>query len=150
MTSTNQTTSLSTEISQSIENWLAALRSKNPEAIVACFAPESTAYTLAPPLAHTYGGEHQREFLENWYPRFQGPMGFEITQPTIVASDDIAYCHFMKQLSATTAEGESFSFWYRVTLGLRRIDGDWKIVHEHESVPFHMDGSFLAATELIP
>jgi ketosteroid isomerase-like protein len=148
MTSTNESTSLSTEISQSIENWLAALRSKHPDAVVACYAPESTAFTLAPPLAHTYGGEYQREFLENWYPGFQGAMGFEITEPTIVASDDIAYCHFMKQLSAATAEGESFSFWYRVTLGLRRIDGDWKIVHEHESVPFHMDGSFLAATEL--
>jgi hypothetical protein len=28
--------------------------------------------------------------------------------------------------------------------------GTWKIVHEHTSVPFHMDGSFRAATDLTP
>ena len=26
--------------------------------------------------------------------------------------------------------------WVRATLGCRRIDGDWVIVHDHESVPF--------------
>ncbi|HEX8345849.1 MAG TPA: nuclear transport factor 2 family protein [Actinoplanes sp.] len=45
---------------------------------------------------------------------------------------------------------ESFSLWHRSTLGLRRIDGDWVIVHEHQSVPFEMDGSFLASTGLQP
>jgi len=26
--------------------------------------------------------------------------------------------------------------WVRATLGLRRIEGDWRIVHDHESVPW--------------
>lgn len=26
--------------------------------------------------------------------------------------------------------------WVRATLGYRRIDGAWRIVHDHESVPF--------------
>jgi ketosteroid isomerase-like protein len=44
----------------------------------------------------------------------------------------------------------SFTMWYRVTLGLRRIDEQWLIVHEHTSVPFYMDGSFRAAVDLAP
>jgi ketosteroid isomerase-like protein len=37
-----------------------------------------------------------------------------------------------------------------MTLGCRRIDGAWKIVHEHASVPFAMDGSFRALVDLKP
>lgn len=38
----------------------------------------------------------------------------------------------------------------RVTLCLRRVGSAWMIVHEHESVPFYMDGSFRAAVDLQP
>jgi PhnB protein len=38
----------------------------------------------------------------------------------------------------------------RATVGLRKIDGKWSIVHEHLSVPFYMDGSYRAAVDLKP
>jgi SnoaL-like domain len=38
----------------------------------------------------------------------------------------------------------------RQTLSFRKIDGEWKIAHEHASVPFYMDGSFRAAIDLKP
>ena len=28
--------------------------------------------------------------------------------------------------------------WWRATQGFRRIDGKWRIVHEHSSAPFDM------------
>jgi hypothetical protein len=31
---------------------------------------------------------------------------------------------------------------------LRRVDGRWRIVHDHSSVPFYLDGSYRAAVEL--
>jgi ketosteroid isomerase-like protein len=37
-----------------------------------------------------------------------------------------------------------------VTLCFRKIDGEWRITHEHESVPFYMDGSVRAAVDLEP
>jgi SnoaL-like domain len=40
--------------------------------------------------------------------------------------------------------------WFRQTLCFRKINGAWTIVHEHESVPFYMDGSFRAAIDLKP
>jgi ketosteroid isomerase-like protein len=57
----------------------------------------------------------------------------------------------MTRLTATPqGMTESFTLWYRSTLGLRRTDGRWQIVHEHESVPFEMDGSFQASLGLQP
>ena len=40
--------------------------------------------------------------------------------------------------------------WFRSTLGFRKIGGEWKIAHEHELVPFLMDGSDKAALDLKP
>jgi ketosteroid isomerase-like protein len=38
----------------------------------------------------------------------------------------------------------------RETVCLLREDGQWKIVHEHTSVPFYMDGSLRPAFDLEP
>ena len=40
--------------------------------------------------------------------------------------------------------------WMRSTLAFRRAGGAWKIAHGHSSVPFRMDGSYRAATDLQP
>jgi DNA-binding transcriptional ArsR family regulator len=40
--------------------------------------------------------------------------------------------------------------WTRSTLGLKKVDGDWKIMHEHNSAPLYMDGSGRAALDLQP
>jgi ketosteroid isomerase-like protein len=53
-------------------------------------------------------------------------------------------------MKATTAKGAKVDLWFRQTLGLLKIDGSWKIAHEHSSVPFYMDGSFKAAVDLKP
>jgi PhnB protein len=53
-------------------------------------------------------------------------------------------------MQGTKTDGTAVDLWFRGTLVLRRTDGGWKIVHEHESVPFYMDGSFGAAIDLAP
>jgi ketosteroid isomerase-like protein len=53
-------------------------------------------------------------------------------------------------MKATTANDAKVDLWFRQTLGLLKIDGAWKIAHEHSSVPFYMDGSFKAAVDLKP
>lgn len=42
------------------------------------------------------------------------------------------------------------SFWMRETVALERAAGKWRIVHEHTSVPFYMDGSLRPAFDLQP
>jgi PhnB protein len=50
-------------------------------------------------------------------------------------------------MSGTKTDGENVELWLRETLGLRKIDDKWKIAHQHESVPFYMDGSYKAAVD---
>ncbi len=39
-------------------------------------------------------------------------------------------------MSGTLANGPQVDMWVRATPGCRRVDGAWRIVHDHESVPF--------------
>ncbi|HVH07431.1 MAG TPA: nuclear transport factor 2 family protein, partial [Myxococcota bacterium] len=47
-------------------------------------------------------------------------------------------------------EGPRTDVWVRATFGFRKLDGAWILTHEHRSVPFYMDGSERAATDLEP
>ena len=40
--------------------------------------------------------------------------------------------------------------WFRTTVVLKKVSARWQIVHEHDSVPFYMDGSLRAAVDLQP
>jgi PhnB protein len=53
-------------------------------------------------------------------------------------------------MTGTKTDGERVDLWFRFTVGLRRTAVGWQITHEHESTPFYMDGSGLAATDLTP
>jgi ketosteroid isomerase-like protein len=53
-------------------------------------------------------------------------------------------------MQATSTSGKRVDLWTRATIGFRKIDGRWLVVHEHVSVPFHMDGSERAALDLKP
>ena len=64
--------------------------------------------------------------------------------------NDVAFSHSLNRLHGTKTDGVKGGLWFRHTFGFQRIDGAWKIAHEHESVPFYMDGSYKAAVELKP
>ncbi len=53
-------------------------------------------------------------------------------------------------MTGRKTDGEVIDLWRRQTFGLKRVRGAWKIVHEHSSVPFYMDGSYRAAIDLKP
>jgi len=113
-------------------------------------APSVVAYTLAPPLVGDSNG-HDPKGLEAWLQGFEAPPRRAVTELEITADGDVAFATSLDSMTATPRGAtESFTMWFRVTLGLRRIDGRWLVVHEHTSVPFSMDGSFRAAVDLEP
>lgn len=125
-----------------------AHRRKDAAAIAACYTPDAVIYNLAPPLArHGIDLGELNAWLDGW----DGPVAREPHDFRVTVSGDLAVAHGLYRLAATTkAGGHAVSLWMRATVGLRRAGGDWRIVHEHTSVPFHMDGSFRAAVDLAP
>ena len=50
------------------------------------------------------------------------------------ASGDVGFCWFVYHVSGTLQTGEEIDMWVRATLGCQRIDDEWQMVHDHESV----------------
>jgi ketosteroid isomerase-like protein len=136
------------EIRAIIESVSKAHHDKDATAIIAPYAKDALIADLAPPLTHIGIDPGQKAaWLDTW----EGPIGHEARDFKIEVSDDLAFCHGFYRLSGTPrTAGKPIGFWMRATVCLRRIEGVWKIVHEHESVPFYMDGSLRPAFDLEP
>ena len=121
---------------------------KDPEGIAAPFAPHAVIYDLEPPLMHDgVSVERKRKWLAGW----DTPLELIARDFKVTVSGDHAYGFGYLRLSGTPkAAGRPVSFWMRATMCFGRIDGKWKIVHEHTSVPFYMDGSLRPAFDLEP
>jgi uncharacterized protein (TIGR02246 family) len=139
-----------TQIRELIETRAAALKTGDAETIVSYYAPEVVQFTLAPPLQQNTDARDPEQ-LRAWLATFEAPPSREVTRLQVTAGPDAAFATSLDCLSATPkGMTESFSLWHRVTLGLRKVDGQWLITHEHQSVPFEMDGSFRASVGLRP
>jgi len=128
-----------------------AMRSRDAERLVSWYTPDAVICDLAPPLRRTGAEVHDADRLRKWFATFDGPIEFEVRDLAVTAGDDVAFCHSLNRLAATPhGAPEGFNLWFRSTLCLRRIDGSWRVAHEHTSTPFYMDGSFDAALDLQP
>jgi ketosteroid isomerase-like protein len=137
-------------ISKIIETRVNALRAKNADGIMSLYAQDNTMFILAPPLQYTKENSPGIKGVEDWFATFHGPLGYEIRDLKIALENQIGFSHNLCHLTGTKTTGEKVDIWYRETLCFRQIDGQWKIVHQHESVPFYMDGSGKAAVDLKP
>jgi PhnB protein len=130
-----------------IEGAWRALGAKDAASALAHYAPGALHYSLAPPLR---SAPPDARALAGWFATWRGGIGHEIRDLEIAASGDVAYCTSLNRMTGTKTDGEPVDLWFRATVGLRRIDDRWLIAHEHESVPFYMDGSYRAAVDLKP
>jgi ketosteroid isomerase-like protein len=127
-----------------------AITKGDAKAALAPLANDVVVYDLPPPLL--YQGDEARsvEGLEGWFDTWDGPVQVSIDQPTIMVSDDLAVAFGLLRMRGTKKKEGPVDQWSRSTVVLARRDGDWRIVHEHNSFPMKMDGSAKAATDLKP
>jgi ketosteroid isomerase-like protein len=79
-----------------------------------------------------------------------GEVIVELAQLSITVGGDAAFCHCLEHIRGTRNDGEGQNMWTRSALGLKKIDDAWKITHEHNSVPFYLDGPECPALDLHP
>lgn len=149
MTGGNTKATSGAQIRALIDEWANGLRAKNVDGVMSHFASDLVQFDMAPPLKYA-GRDALKKGLKEWFSSWKGPIGYEIRDLAITAGEDAAFCHSLNRLSGTKTSGEKGDVWFRHTLCFRKIDGEWKIVHAHESVPFYMDGSYKAAVDLKP
>ena len=127
---------------------VSAMKKKDAKGAVAGYAPGAVTFSLAPPLQNP---APDATYRQNWFNGFDGPLDFEIRDLHVRVGGDVAFTRSLTMLSATPhGMPGAFTLWFRETIGWVKVDGEWKIEHEHASTPFHMDETFRAAIDLEP
>ena len=131
-----------------IDAWATAFRAKNIDGLMANHSPDIVLFDLPPPLQYR-GADAYRKNWQEWLPTLEGPIGCEIRELSVTAGDDVAFSHSLNRISSKRTDGETTDVWVRVTVGYRKLEGEWVVTHEHVSVPFYMDTG-KAACDLKP
>jgi ketosteroid isomerase-like protein len=115
-----------------------AVRAKDVEAMISHCAPEIATFDLVPPLKHE-GADALRELWAKTLAAFVPPLEYEVHELDLVVGRDVAFSRSVNRFGGTRSDGKRIVNWLCSTIGLRKIDFQWKVVHEHVSVPFDME-----------
>jgi uncharacterized protein (TIGR02246 family) len=127
------------QVRELTRRWLEAVHSRETAAVMACYADDVIAYDLFAPTKVTGAAAYQKNF-ETWFACCKnGPPSYEIKELDVVAGDDVAFCRSLNRMTGPNSEGKEEESWIRVTVCFQKRGGEWKVVHEHVSVPLDME-----------
>jgi uncharacterized protein (TIGR02246 family) len=113
-----------------VEDWARAVRAKDMDGALAHHADDIVIFDAPLPL-QAQGMEEYRKSWELFFAHSPGgPGSFEVTGLRILAGDSVAYGHAILRVLDSEA---------RLTIGLRKQDGEWLVAHEHHSYPLQLD-----------
>jgi ketosteroid isomerase-like protein len=117
-----------------IEAWAAAVRRRDVAGILRNHASDIVMFDVPPPF-QSKGIEAYRETWNSFFSWTSDPIPFDIVDMTVTAGGDVAFAFAAMQCAGPGAEGVHEGLDFPLTVGLRKIGGQWTIIHEHHSVP---------------
>jgi uncharacterized protein (TIGR02246 family) len=126
---TTQTTTVQSVFDQYVD----AVKASNAETLLSLYADDVHVYDLMAPFER-HGKESSRELIEAWL-NDGGQQDCSIEDLEVIEEGDLASARASIRYGYTGEDGTKHTMWNRGTWTLRRIDGEWKIIVEHTSVP---------------
>ena len=117
-----------------VENWASAVRAKDFEGILAYHSADMLMFDVPPPM-ECKGIEAYRETWNLFYSAQPNPIAFDIQRMDVVSGSEVAFVTALMQCAEKEKDGERIKLDFRLTIGLRKIAGQWTVVHEHHSIP---------------
>ncbi len=115
------------EIAQMLDRWTAAVRAHDLEGATRDRSPDIIMFDVPEPL-QARGIDAYRETWRLYFTN-EGAQRFALEDTHIVAGNDVAWVSAtLRCTMADHPEG-------RLTIGLRRVAGQWVVEHEHHSFP---------------
>ena len=121
-------------IRELIENWANSVRTKDYPGILAHHSADIVMFDVPPPFESRGIGAYRKTW-DLFYSAQPEPVSFDIQRLEIIASADIAFAMALMQCAETGKDGERLKLDFRLTIGLRKIDNQWIVMHEHHSIP---------------
>lgn len=118
--------------------WAAAVARQNMEQIMAFYADELVAFDAVAQLQFSGKAAYQAHWQECMEICSGGHSKFELRDLTIQQNDQLAFSHALVYCEGSNEKGETQGCWMRLTQGWQQQQGQWRIIHDHFSVPFDM------------
>jgi ketosteroid isomerase-like protein len=133
---TQQNVTPESHIKALLEAWADAVRRHDVPAILAYHEPDMVMFDLPPPLQCR--GIKAYEQTWDLFFRYNKPgTAFEFQELAVTAGQDVAFAVAIMHCGPGSSPNpkDKDGFLFRLTVGLRKVGGDWRITHEHHSVP---------------
>jgi ketosteroid isomerase-like protein len=120
-------------IRQLIEDWAAAVRSCDMNKILAHHSADIVMYDVPKPF-QSVGIDAYKKTWDLFF-TYARPSVFDIQEFHVIADQNVAFCFATIKCADKSNSTEYVDLEFRLTIGLKKVAGQWTIVHEHHSVP---------------
>jgi uncharacterized protein (TIGR02246 family) len=117
-----------------IERWARAVREQNRERIRADHDPDIIMFDVPPPLL-SWGLDAYMATWEKFLSWSEKPVAFDFHDVKITAGKDVAFATAIGRCAGVDPNSKREELEFRLTICFRKIDGRWRVMHEHHSVP---------------
>lgn len=118
-----------------LDEWTRATREGRHDDILKNHLRDLVIFDVLPPLEYVSAAAYRGSW-DDWQPAAQGQIRFELEDLSVAAGAEVGYAFGLLQCGGTLPGDRSFRDTVRATFCLRKIDGAWKVAHQHISKPF--------------
>ena len=122
------------EIRNLIERWSGAVRNENRAEIRKDHDADILMFDVPPPF-QSRGIDEYMATWETFFSSSEKPVRFNFTDIEVTAGADVAFATAVGHCVNIDKKGQREPLDFRLTMGLRKIGGRWRITHEHHSLP---------------
>lgn len=124
-----------TEIRNLLEDWAKAVRAQEVEGVLARHTDDMVMFDVPPPVVVKGIDAYRETWPEffKWQREYEG--SFDIVSLDITAGDEVAFAIAILRCGSKAELQKDNTPRLRLTIGLRKENGQWQIAHEHHSFP---------------
>jgi ketosteroid isomerase-like protein len=121
-----------TAIRELVGRWAAAAHDGDLETVLADHAEDIVMFDVPPPEDGVRG---LAAYAETWPGFFEWQRGacFDLLSLEVVASADVGFAYGLLRCGTPEELAADPDRRLRLTIGLRKVEGRWTVVHEHHS-----------------
>jgi uncharacterized protein (TIGR02246 family) len=134
MTNGKSTSQDEAEIHSLIQRWARAVREEDRAAIRADHDPDIVMFDVPPPLV-SRGIDAYMATWKTFFTWAEKPVAFDFHDVKVTCGADVAFATAIGKCVGIDPGGKREPLEFRLTMGLRKIDGRWRVMHEHHSLP---------------
>ena len=131
-----------------IERWATAVHNGDLPAVLAHHASGIVMFDVPPPEQGVRGIDAYRETWPGFFEWQASGAVFKIESLEVTAGPDVAFAFALLRCGTPEQFERQPEQRLRLTIGLRKVDGQWTVTHEHHSFADATESPGISATEV--